>query len=76
MGAVSIVALMPWAVTMLNIEEIAYWQELARIVGWRLYGWTSKSHATYIDSKNKTIQLTSSQRDDIVLAVRKAQGLR
>jgi hypothetical protein len=53
-------------------EDLAYWQELADLLGWKVYGFTFKNTASYQTGKDlwNTIQLTGGQRDDIVKAIR------
>lgn len=55
-------------------EALAYWNELADLVGWKLYGFTYKNSASFDTGGlyHNTIQLTANQRDDIVRAIKNA----
>jgi hypothetical protein len=56
-------------------ECLAYWKELEKLLGWKVYAFTYKDSASY-DTGGKyysTVQLTGSQRDDIVGAIRNAK---
>jgi hypothetical protein len=53
------------------IADLAYWQELSkRIPGWRLMGFTYRHTASYISRDGGVVNLTDSQRDDILDAIR------
>lgn len=47
-------------------EERDWWKKLADLLGWRLYGWTFKHVATFIDKEERTVTITGQQRDDIL----------
>jgi hypothetical protein len=51
----------------------AYWSDLGDALGWRMYGWTGRLTASYITSQNSSVQLTASQRDDIMAAINAAR---
>ena len=59
----------------MNNEEIdqieadaSYWRTLAILLGWTLIGFTGRDHASFA-TRGQSIQLTGSQRDDIVVAI-------
>jgi hypothetical protein len=56
-------------------EDLAYWNELANLLGWKVYGFTYKSSASFDTGGmyHSTVQLTGYQRDDIVRAIRNAE---
>jgi hypothetical protein len=49
--------------------QLAYWQELAELVGWEVMGWSFKNTASYVTGENQTLQMTGRQRDDLVAAI-------
>lgn len=54
-----------------------YWNKLAKALGWRLYGWTYRNHASFITSPPgihyQFIEVTGSQRDAILAAIEKGK---
>jgi hypothetical protein len=54
------------------LAERAYWQELADLLDWKIYGWSDKSNVSYFTDDRLTvlIEMTSDQRDDIVRAIK------
>jgi hypothetical protein len=48
------------------LADLEYWQELSKLVGWTLLGFTYRWAATYVDSHGGTVYLTDLQRDDLV----------
>lgn len=53
-------------------DDLAYWQELADLLGWQVVGFTFKNSALFETSKVYNISLTlrGGQRDDIVRAIK------
>lgn len=51
-----------------------YWEKLARSLGWRLFGFTDRFHATFITGPNQTLSLSSHQRDAIVDRLQELSG--
>lgn len=61
------------------VADRAYWEELGANLGWRLYGWSFQSSATF-DTPNQNnprqpfqIQMLASQRDAIMQALNEAR---
>lgn len=56
-------------------EELRYWEELGKLVGWTVYGWTFKHSGSYDTGGqyHNSLTLTGKQRDDIVGAIRNAK---
>lgn len=58
------------------LEEIAYWEELAKELGWTMHAWSYKNTCQYwTDPPNcrLTVQLSGSQRDAIMNRIRKGE---
>jgi hypothetical protein len=53
-------------------QERKYWQELADLLGWKLYGWSYKDECTYRNKRGWTVEIRGEERDDIVNAIRNA----
>jgi hypothetical protein len=55
-------------------KDLAWWQVLETYIPeWRVFGWTYRRSAS-IDTGDSTISLTGGQRDQIVMALYKAEG--
>jgi len=54
------------------VEDLAYWQELTNLLGWKVIGWTFQNSALLETGTgfNNTLSLHGNQRDDIVRAIR------
>src|SRR5271157_313632 len=52
-----------------------YWEKLARSLGWRVYGFTDRKHASFITGPNQSLSLSASQRDAIVDKIQELSGL-
>ena len=60
--------------------DLAYWQVLSELIpDWLVFGWSNRHSASYLTSgeygDRVTLQLTGTQRDAIVKAIRTARGL-
>jgi hypothetical protein len=53
--------------------DAAYWNELGDALGWQMYGFTAQLTASYITDSISSVQLTGSQRDDIMAAINAAR---
>jgi hypothetical protein len=51
------------------VADLAYWRELAELVGWQLQGWSYRKTASYVTQGNEVLQLTGPQRDALVAAI-------
>ena len=52
-----------------------YWEKLGRTLGWRLYGFTERKHATFITGPDQTLQIAAHQRDVIVDKIQELSGV-
>ena len=50
--------------------DLAYWRELAELVGWQLRGWSYRKTASYTTQGDEVLQLTGPQRDALVAAMK------
>lgn len=46
--------------------DLVFWQELERVLPWKVIGWTFRQRTTVITSDGSALQLTGSQRNDII----------
>jgi len=51
--------------------EVAYWEELAELVGWKVQGWSYRETASYLTEKDHVLRLTGDQRDALVAAIKR-----
>lgn len=54
--------------------DLAWWQEFADAIGWRLSGITLRRDALFYDSSDRSVSVTGTQRDDIMRAIRGRQA--
>ncbi len=47
-----------------------YWRDLEKYLPWKLHGFTYRHEAFYWDDKNQLVQLTGSQKDAILEAIK------
>ena len=52
-----------------------YWNEFGELLGWRLWGWSYRSGASFFTERNSTIvlRITGQQRDQIMRAIESAR---
>jgi len=56
-------------------KDLAFWQVLEQYIpDWKCFGWTYRRTAIFDTGSNTTISLTGTQRDQIVMALYKAEG--
>jgi hypothetical protein len=46
--------------------DAGYWRVLGDKLGWRLYGWTYRQGATFINKQDQTHHFTAAERDDVL----------
>lgn len=46
-----------------------WWQAVGEPCGWRIYGWSYRDTAHFIDSRGQLVVLTGDQRNDIAAAI-------